>query len=172
MLATLATSFAEPGKVTFYNVVLFLHITAAVVAFGVTFSYPLVFAYLGRTGYPGHAAFFHRAQERIGKYLITPAATLILLTGIYLASTGVYDFGDAFVTAGLVIIIVLLGMGGAFFSPRERRLADLAERDARSESRQPSEEYLRARVPVERAGQLSGLLVIVAIFLMVTKLGV
>ena len=42
MLAPLATSFAEPGKVTFYNVVLFIHIAAAVVAFGVTFGYPII----------------------------------------------------------------------------------------------------------------------------------
>jgi uncharacterized membrane protein len=172
MLAALATSFAQPGKVTFYNVVLFLHITAAVLAFGVTFSYPIVFAYLQQAGNLDHAAFFHRVQDRIGKFLITPAATLILLTGIYLAATGVYDFGDAFVTAGLVIVVILLGMGGAFFAPRERRLAELAARDAASESRQPSEEYLRARAPVERAGQLAGLLVFAAIFLMVTKLGV
>ncbi len=70
----------------------------------------------------------HDVQGRLGKRLITPFATLLLLSGIYLASDR--DLWDqTWVTVPLVILIVILGLGGAFFSPRERRLARLAERD-------------------------------------------
>ena len=38
----IATSFYEPDKLTFYNVILFVHVSAAVAAFGGTFGYGLV----------------------------------------------------------------------------------------------------------------------------------
>ena len=41
-MLTLATSVQQPDTVTFYNFVVFIHILAAIVAFGVTASYPIV----------------------------------------------------------------------------------------------------------------------------------
>src|SRR4051794_38332389 len=125
----IATSFYEPDKVTFYNVVLFIHIAAAVIAFGGTFTYGLVQAVVTRPEQRRHVAFWHRLQHEVGNNLITPAAIVILLAGIYLAAVGNYDFAKAFVTIGIVIIVVLLGAGHAFFAPNELRAAEAAERD-------------------------------------------
>lgn len=69
-----------------------------------------------------------RAQAQIGRLLITPAATLALVSGLYLAGDRGY-FDRIWVQVPMAILIVLLGLGGAFFSPDERRAADPARRD-------------------------------------------
>jgi uncharacterized membrane protein len=171
----LALSYQEPGKVTFYNVVLFVHIAAAVVAFGVTFAYPFFNAAL-RKGYLQATPYLHHTQGVIGKLLITPAAVVILVAGIYLAAKGPYDFGDGFVGAGTVIIVILLGLGGAFFSRKEDRLFELATQAVAAAAGGGEvvfgEEYERTSKQVEVVGMLSSALVLLAVFLMVVKPGV
>lgn len=174
MLFHLATSLSEPGKVSLYNVVLFVHIAAAIVAFGVTFAYPLIYASLSRPANRRHLAWFHEVEEQIGKKVITTAATVILLAGIYLTSNGPYDFGSTFASIGLAIIIVLLGLGGAFFAPTERRATELAARDiaaAGDGEVELSDEYQAVAKRLATVGGLSSLLVLVAVFLMVVKPG-
>ena len=170
----LATSFSEPGKFSFYNVVLFIHIASAIVAFGVTFAYPLI-GPIAQRNFPQSLPFVHTFQHKLGQRLITPAATLLLLAGIYMAAKGPYDFSDAFVSAGLAIVLVLLGLGGAFFGPHEVRAAALAERDlaaAREGAAQFSDEYRAVAVRIAAVGAFANLLVLAAVFLMVIKPGV
>src|SRR5438045_479566 len=103
------------ATITFYSVVLFVHIACVVIAFGVTFTYPAIGPWTGKN-HPRNAAYFHHLQHMLGQRVITPFATLILLSGIYLAAKSeVYDFGDWWVSFGTASIIFLLGMGGAFF---------------------------------------------------------
>jgi uncharacterized membrane protein len=173
MNALLAVSYQELGKVSFYNIVLFVHIAAAIVAFGVTFAYPFFNAAL-RKGYLQATPYLHRTQGDIGKFLITPAATIILLAGIYLSWKGPYEFGDAFVGAGIAIIVILLGLGGAFFSRKEDRLFELAEQAVATAGGGEvvfGEEYERISKQVETVGMLSSALVLLAVFLMVVKPG-
>ncbi len=166
-----AVSFSQPGEISFYNVVLFVHITAAVLAFGVTFAYPFFYAAL-RRGDPRYAGWFHRVQGTLGTVLITPGLTFVLLAGIYLAAEGPYGFEEAFVGAGIAIVVFLLGLGGAYFAPRERRLAEIAERDLAGEGAALSAEYDALARQVARVGLLGPVLATVAVFLMVTKPGV
>ena len=162
------------AEISFYNVVLFLHIAAVVLAFGAVFAYPFFWG-VARRGDERHLAYFHRVQGRIGQFLITPAGTVILLAGIYLAVDGPYDFGDPWIGITLLILIVLLGGGGAYFAPRENKLAELAERDvSRSGTDGPmkmSDEYERLFAQVKTVSYVAAGLVLVAIFLMVTKPG-
>jgi uncharacterized membrane protein len=151
--------------VTFYSVVVAVHVMAIVIAFGVTFAYPILGPYIGRN-HPGSLRALHEAQERIGKFLITPFATLALITGIYLA--GDHDlFGKIWVQVPMGILIVLLGVGGAFFAPSEKKAAALAPVDGQP----PSPEYLAINMRVAKVGGVANLLVLVAIFMMVAKPG-
>jgi uncharacterized membrane protein len=171
MLA-LATSFQEPDTVSFYNIVVFIHITAAIVAFGVTFAYPIVDAVLHRPGNLQHLAWWHRTQVEIGQKLVTLSASVLLLAGLYLAAAGPFDFGSTFVSIGIVIIVVLLGLGGAFFAPSERKAAELAERDIAASAGgevKLSAEYVALAGRLRIVGIASGLLVVVAVFVMVMK---
>lgn len=165
MIPTVLAAFQEPGKVSFYNLVLFVHIAAAIVAFGVTFAYPFFYAFGRRAETRPHVVFWHRVQAAIGQWLITPAATVVLLAGIYLAAEGPYDFGEPFVGAGILIVVLILGVGGAYLAPRERRLGDLAAQDP------SSPEYLRLVTQVERVGTFLSALALIALFLMVVKPG-
>lgn len=167
MISLLATSFNEPGKVSLYNVALFLHIAGIVVAFGVTFAYPILLPTMKRLA-PQSMGALHHAQGKIGM-LISGAATVALLAGIYLAVEGPYGFDDLFVGFGLAALILILGLGGAFFAPREKRLAELAERDG--PTGKLSGEYEKLFSQVAKVSAASSLLVLVTAFLMVTKLG-
>jgi hypothetical protein len=168
----LLAAIYQPDKLSFYNVVLFLHVTSAIVAFGVTFAYPL-FARVAHQSDPANLPYFHRSQAYVGSRLITGGATLILLTGIVMAATSdAYDFSDPFVSAGLVIVIVILGMGGAFFSPLEGKLGDLAERDVKAAGGGPvvlSRQYHAASHRYNLGAALAVTLVLVAVLLMVIK---
>src|SRR4051794_2829029 len=157
------------ASLTFTQVVLFLHIASVVIAFGVTFTYPIIVpATISRA--PQHAAWLHGMQHQIGRYIITPGATLVLLTGIYLAAD-LDVFSEWWVTVPLVAILVILGLGGAFFTPRERKLEELARRDV--DTTPPgcpitfSQEYTDLARQVGMVGAFTSLLILVAIFIMV-----
>jgi hypothetical protein len=113
--------------VTFYTFVLAVHIAAIVIAFGVTFAYPVMYA-VGIRAEPRSMPGLHRIQDSVGKFVISPFLGLALLAGIYLASK-LHSWSDFYVQWGLFVIIVLGALGGAFFAPRERRLAQLAASD-------------------------------------------
>lgn len=156
------------ATVTAYSIVLAVHVMAIVIAFGVTFAYPVLVPFIARL-HPIALAPLHAAQDRIGKLLITPFATLALLSGIYLAADRDL-FDRVWVQVPMGILIVLLGLGGAFFSPRERRAAEIARRDAEAGTG-PSPEYRALSAQIAKVGALASLLVLVAIFFMVTKPG-
>ena len=156
----------------FYDVVLSVHVMAIVLAFGVTFAYPLLFTYIQRQN-PRVLPALHEAQDRVGKFLITPAATLALATGAYLASDRHY-WKESWVTVPLVILVVLLGLGGAFFAPTERKAAAAAARDVAAAGEGPvtlSAEYLALARRISIVGAAASLSVLVAIFFMVAKPG-
>lgn len=151
--------------VTFYQVVVAVHVMAIIVAFGVTFAYPILFPFIGKN-HPAALRPIHEAQHKIGQFLITPFATLALLTGIYLAADRDL-FDKIWVQVPMAILIILLGLGGAFFSPSAKKAAELAPR----EGQPPSPEYLALNMRVAKVGMLADVLVLVAIFLMVAKPG-
>ena len=174
MIATLATSVQIPGKLSFYNLVVFLHIAATVVGFGAVFAYP-AFYRIGMAGDPRGLPFFHRVQEFIGSRIITVGIGVILVTGIYMASVGMFDFGDAFVIVGLVVAVLLGALGGVYFAPRERRLRELAERDVAAAGSHGevtlSREYVDLARQVELMTFVGAGLVLMTILTMVFKPG-
>jgi hypothetical protein len=73
--------------VTFFTFALAVHVAAIVIAFGVTFAYPVMYSVGVRTE-PRSMPGFHRIQDFVGKRVISPFLGLALLAGIYLAQTG------------------------------------------------------------------------------------
>jgi Predicted integral membrane protein (DUF2269) len=162
------------AEFSFYNVVLFVHIASVVLAFGVTFSFPIVMS-VARKGYERHMGFFHRMQAVIGSRLIGPLGGLVLLAGLYLAIKGPYDFGSPWIGITLVLLIVILGVGGGYIGPRDHRLAEMADRDIAASPANGrvrfSREYERLFAQVRGATLGIDVLILIAIFLMVTKPG-
>lgn len=158
--------------VTFYTFVLAIHIAAIVIAFGVTFAYPVIYAVgIGRE--PRSMPGVHRIQDSVGKFVISPFLGLALLAGIYLASK-LETWNDFYVQWGLGVILVLGALGGAFFAPNERKLADLAERDVKAAGDGPVEfsaEYGALRARVLRVNLIGCALVLLTIYFMVAQTG-
>ena len=155
--------------VALYDFVLTIHILAVVVAFGVVFAYPVLDAQM-RTAGPGDLAALHRLHLALGRRVISPAMVVVLLAGLYLALDR-YSLGDPWISATLAILLVLFALTGAVLTPTDRRLAELAERDAKAGGGAPSEDYRREERKAAAFGSLALALVLVAIFLMVAKPG-
>jgi hypothetical protein len=142
-----------PLAVQFYDVVLSIHVMAVIAAFGVWFAYPLLV--------PRGDAAAHRAQARVARIMVTPAGTLALLAGIYLASDRSY-WSKVWVSVPLVILVVLMGITGGYFIPRQQRLAELADAGAGAA-------YTALATQVARVALAAAALVLVAVFFMVAK---
>jgi hypothetical protein len=161
-----------PIAITFTDTVLAIHIMAVVVAFGVTFAYPIIFAIIEKAdlrALPG----IHRAELAVGQRLITPGLGVVLIAGIYLASKE-HQWSTFYVQWGLAAAVVLGALAGMFFVPSERRMIELADRDvaaAGSGEVTMSQEYRDLAKRVATVGALSSLLVLVTIFFMATHLG-
>ena len=158
--------------VMFWEVVLAVHIAAIVIAFGVTFAYPVMYA-VGMSREKRSMPGFHRIQDSVGKFVISPFLALALLCGIYLASK-LHAWSSFYVQWGLAVIIVLGGLGGAFFAPRERKLAELADRDIAAAGEGEvtwSEEYDALRKQVALVGYISNVLVVLTIYFMTAQTG-
>jgi hypothetical protein len=156
--------------VAFSQIILAVHIAAVVVAFGATFAYPL-FAAIGPRLDARSMPWFHRMQEEVGRRLISPALAVVLAAGIYLASD-LHQWSRFYVQWGIGAVVVLGAVGGAFFSPNERKLAELARRDVEAAGGGDvdwSVEY-RARARREMTvGLAYGVLVLVTIYLMTVQ---
>ncbi|MEA2390610.1 MAG: hypothetical protein QOK31_719 [Solirubrobacteraceae bacterium] len=157
--------------VTFVQVVVAIHIAAAVVAFGVTFAYPIVLTY-GRRLDPRALPWFHRVQHRLGTRLITPGLLVVVVAGVYLASKE-HQWGEFYVQWGLGVAIVLGALGGAFFAPREKKAAELAQRDVDAAGTGEvtfGSDYESLAKQVGAVGALASLLILTTVFIMELRL--
>lgn len=154
--------------VELYDFVLTIHILAVVVAFGVVFSYPVLDAFIRRAA-PANLAALHELHLVLGRRVISPAMVVVLLAGLYLALDR-WSLGDPWISATLAILFVMFGLAGGVLTPADKRLAALAERDAKAGGAR-SAEYERERRKADLFGSLMLALVVVAIFLMTAKPG-
>jgi hypothetical protein len=115
------------SAVSLYEVVLAIHVMAVVVAFGVTFAYPIMFAVAGRHD-PRSLPLMHRAEYTIERYLVNPGLLLVVLAGIFLASDGHY-WNEFFVQWGLAAAIVIGALIGSVMIPTAKRAEAVAQRD-------------------------------------------
>jgi hypothetical protein len=158
--------------VAFWQIVLAVHIIAVVVAFGVTFAYPL-FGVLGEQMDSRAMPWFHRMQSVLTQRLISPGLGVVLVAGIYLASK-LHQWSAFYVQWGLAIAVVLGGLAGAFFAPNERKLAEISARDVAAAGDgdvQWSPEYQNLRVRVAVVGLVADVLIVITIYLMSVQAG-
>jgi uncharacterized membrane protein len=148
--------------VLFYDVVKWIHIMAVVIAFGAAFTYPVWFTFVSRAP-TEQRAFFHRTQAFIGQWVISPGLLVILIAGVYMASDRDL-WSEAWVTVPLVILFILGGLGGAYFGPREKKLAELSAGGG-------GQEYTQLFAQVRNVTYFALALVAIAAYMMVTKVG-
>jgi len=155
-----------------YEVVLAVHIMAVVVAFGVTFAYPIMFTVAARHD-PRSLPLVHRIEYTVERMLINPGLALVLLAGIYLASKGHY-WSDFFVQWGLAAVVVIGALIGAVMIPTAKRAELAAARDlaASGDGEMVLGEEYRALVRrLTAVGTLLSLIVLVTILFMALHVG-
>ena len=162
-----------PLGVTSFEISLFIHITAAIIGLGVTFAEGLTYPVAMRLN-PRFLPFKHRLQLAINVLLALPALVVVLATGLYQVDELGYELGDFWLSGSLTIVLILALMLLAYFIPEDRRLQAMVERDIEASGSGEvalSDRYVR-RVRLEAAlGTVADLLVIAAVYLMVTKPG-
>ena len=144
------------ASVSFYNVVVWIHVLAVVVAFGGVFAYPVLASALARAG---ALPAFHSTQALIWSRVVTPAMVVVLLAGIYLA-TDADAWSEGWVSGGFVGMILLFGIAGVS-TGWQRKAAQLAT------TSDPAYDDLARRL--NTAAVAAMVLVVVVLFLMVVK---
>ena len=113
------------AAIRFYDVVLWIHITAVVAAFGALFAYPIFLAVNARAPLAQRAG-FHQLQIEFSKRLTGPAIGVILLAGVYLA-TDAELWDQAWVGISFVLLLVIAGLGATLLRRGEERLVATSE---------------------------------------------
>lgn len=161
------------AAISVYDISLFLHITAVVVGFGSTFAESITFPVALRLD-PRHLPYVHQLHLAINRRFATPALAVVLVTGIFQTVNGNWEFGAFWISASFAIVIVLGGLVGGYLVPADRRLGPMSQSEIEAAGTGDvvlSAEYQRRAKLEGIVGGVAGLLVVVAIFLMVTKPG-
>lgn len=150
------------AEVQFYDVVLWVHITAFFIAFGPTYAYGLFYAMAGQAGPQALIAVGKgvRTWDRTG---LTIGGLLVLVSGTYLViDSPAFDFGTFFVSWGVAAIVFTLGMTHAYFLPKTDQVIELIENGK-------GEEAMALGQRVGKVGAFMGLVVILTIYMMTAK---
>jgi len=153
-----------------YDVVLGVHITAVVIAFGVTFAYPVIFA-VGARADPRSLPLLHRIELATERTLVNGGLVFLLGAGIFLASDG-HHWSEFFVQWGIGAVVVIGAVVGAAMIPATKRAAELAERDIAAAGEGEIEMSAEYQAIVRRLsifGTALSLLVVATIFIMAIK---
>ncbi len=159
------------AAITALSLSIWIHISAAIVGFGATFAEAVTFP-LAMQMDKRHLPYVHRLGAFINQRLTTPALAIVVVTGIYQTIDGDYSFGSFWISATFAIAIVLGGLLGAYFIPTDRKLAAMVEREIAAAGDGEvvlSADYQRQAQREGVVGTIAGVLIIVAVFLMVTK---
>jgi uncharacterized membrane protein len=159
------------ASITFHSILVFIHVTAAVVGLGATFALAVAFPLAVRVGDPRALLFMHRLSLEVTRKLASPALLVILITGIWQAADGDFDFGAPWISAAFVIVIILGGLQGGYFTRTDRKLIAMVEGELANGATELSAEYQKEANREGAMGALTGLLIVIAVFLMVTKPG-
>jgi hypothetical protein len=165
-----------PLAITSFEFSLFLHITAVMVGFGATFAEAIMFPVAMRVNVR-HLPYVHRLQLAINQWLATPALVIVLATGLYQVDKLNLKLSEFWISATFTIVIVIGGLLGAYFIPSDRRLAPLVEGEIKALGDREialsdlSDEYQRKGRMQGIIGTITGLLLIAAVYMMVTKPG-
>jgi uncharacterized membrane protein len=153
-----------------YDYILALHIIAIVLAFGWTFTLPIVYTVAVKAD-PRSLPVLHRIEYTIARLMLNPALLVILGAGIFLASDG-HNWSEFFVQWGLGAVIVIGALVGAILIPTAKRAEEAVRRDLAGWSGgdfEPGEGYRAAVRRLNVVGSGASLLVLVTIVIMAVK---
>ncbi len=108
---------------TLFMAFLFLHILAAIVAFGPTYAFPLIASAGAR--HPQHAAFAAELSERIEWRLVLPAALTMPVSGALMIITAGIDLFQPWLLIAIVLYIAAITYSIVVQAPAGKELTQL-----------------------------------------------
>jgi Predicted integral membrane protein (DUF2269) len=149
---------------------LFLHVLAAVVAFGPTFAFSTIGGLGGRE--PQHANFATRVSQTISSRLVYPIGITLPITGAAMILVlGIDLTSRAYWWLDIAIVIYIVAYGYSFFIQRPivERIIEMTSAPPPAGATGPPPELMRLVKQVQRGGMMLGILLVVIVFLMVVK---
>jgi uncharacterized membrane protein len=151
-----------------FQLFLFLHVMGAIVAFGPTFSFPIIGAMGGKE--PQHANFATRVTETIAKQRVLPLAIFQGITGVALILlTGINLLATRWLLIGIVLYLIVLGYNILIGTPTVKKVIEMTSTPPPPGASGPPPELLAAIQKVQRGGMFSGLMIVLIVILMVVK---
>src|SRR5918911_965190 len=108
-----------------YEASVAIHVVAAIIGFGATFTYPVIQLVAERRG---ATAFGLTVILAISRFVAAPAAVVVGITGIYQATSGPYGFGDAWVAVGFALYLAVMAVATGYLAPAYRRALRAVDR--------------------------------------------
>jgi uncharacterized membrane protein len=157
------------GVVDLFKLLLFLHVIAAIAAFGPGFASMVVGPMVAKE--PQHANFYARTQATTGRALITPLALSMAITGIgmiIVRGWGNVTGDTRWLEVSIVLYLIAIVYSLVVQAPAGRKLVELTSTPPAPGS-PPNPEIPATAAKLKRGGMILSALVIVIVFLMVTK---
>ena len=101
---------------TWYELWLFLHISAAIVWIGGAVTVQVIALLTKRANDPAQAAAFGRNSAFVGTRVFAPSSVLVLATGLALTENGSWDWSEPFIYLGLIGWALVAGTAFLFLS--------------------------------------------------------
>jgi uncharacterized membrane protein len=117
----------KDGRVTRYEILLFLHVFGAIVWIGLGLTGMSMAVWAERHGEHAFAEPVYRGVAWIEPPAIVLGPLLLIVTGVALVLDGPWGFGDTWIAIGLTAYVAALALGLLFQAPGTKRMKKLME---------------------------------------------
>ena len=139
-------------------ILIYIHVMAAIIAFGPTFTFPLIGGQIAK--HPQGAHFGTELMELIETRLVVPVAVVMLVTGALMWWNGGFPITTVWLDIALLIYLLAMGISTGILVPNTRKLLALMSSPPPAGATGPPPEVAR-RV---RTGQVGGMVLTVMLF--------
>jgi len=146
-----------------FVIVKFLHVLLAVIAVGFNASYGVWLARLAAQPVPTQS-YVLRGLKRLDDWFANPAYVLLAVTGVTMVFAGELRFTTFWIAGGIVLWAIAVALGFFVYTPMLRNQIHALETIGPA-----SDDYKRYASNARFVGILLAVIVVVIVFLMVTK---
>jgi len=141
----------------------FAHILLAIIAVGFNATYGVWLARVAKEPVPTQS-FVLRGIKRLDDWFANPAYVLLAVTGVTMVFVGQLDFKTFWIAGGIVLWAIAVALGFFVYTPMLRNQIHALETAGPQ-----SEDYARYSANARFVGILLAVIVVIIVYLMVTK---
>ena len=158
-----AARFYAPHSMSLFVIVKFLHVLLAIIAVGFNATYGVWLARVAKEPVPTQSFVLH-GIKRLDDWFANPAYVLLAATGLVMVFIGDLRLNTFWIAGGLVLWAIAVALGFFVYTPMLRNQIHALETAGPR-----SEDYARYAANARFVGIVLAMIVVVIVFLMVTK---